>query len=60
MSYWFHGKADMKCELCQQHFTQPEARLCADCEDAILRLLRLTESRSAVHHLPNVARARAA
>ncbi len=59
MLCWFHDKTDSKCELCRQHFTQPETRLCEDCEEAIVRLLRLTE-RDRVHHLPYAARARAA
>jgi hypothetical protein len=59
MLYWFQDRADKTCELCRQHFTQPKARLCENCEEAIVRLLRLDDGHAA-HYSPSAARAQVA
>ncbi len=59
MSYWFYDKSGRKCELCHQFSATSESRLCEDCEEAIVRLLRLTEDRVA-HRSPAVVRVQAA
>ena len=44
MSHWFSWNADTKCELCSQEAPLAEGRLCASCEEGIVRLLRVAGS----------------